>query len=280
MMTFSHGKRETTRDDSNSSAPPAYTSYAGHVYFQYPDAVPLFQLRMDTWYYSELEDLGRIRLGAGPITRDSGVAQALGIYITGFKDAFAGLFRLDSRDSYFGVRIDSEQFAEQFAAQLPERQVIDGVIAHFDVWAAVRDSQGAIQHQWITGVGNLWLSARGKTQQGGEHPDTLLSWSAHVMLGVGSLFRPDNQQALRHARTLWKDLRQRYPDSMSFADAQESEGLEEPSIITLAEVPPGTSSDNRDLCALNLPRLQVAVARWEQITGYPFAWAEPFKQLG
>lgn len=279
MMSFAHGKPETRRDDSNPSAPPSYMRYVDYGDFPRPDEVVLFQLRMDTWYFRELEDLGRMPLGNGPITKESGVAQALGSYIAGFKEAFAGLFRLNTQDSYFGVQLASDQFAEQFAARLPERKVIDGVSTHFAVWAALRDWQGAIQHQWMTGVGNFWLSARRNTAAGSEDLNTPRSWSARVIVGVGSLFRPDSQQALTHIRTVWEDLRQQHPEVTSFADMPESDDLEGPLGITLTEVPPGTPSDNRELAALNLPRLQAAVARWEQITGHSFEWAEPFAPL-
>jgi hypothetical protein len=242
---------------------------------------------MDTWYYDELEDLGRIRLGDGPITVAAGVVRSLAAHLAGFREAFAGLFRLDQSDRYMGIPIASEHLAEQLASRLPESHVIRGMIAHFDIWAAVRAEGGAIQHQWIPGVGNLWLS----TQEQLQPPPSSVSppvpapaqsqpWSAHVMLGVGSLFRPDNQQTLINARVLWKRLRQQNPQATCFTDLSEDETVTESLVFTLADPPPGTPADNRELAALNLPRLQTAIIRWEQITGQPFKWAEPFKRLG
>ncbi len=282
-MTSRHDDRNESWNASRSRAFAAYPGYVNYGYFQHPENVPLFQLRMDTWYFSELEDMGRIRLGDGPIAREDGVAETLAAHMTGFRESFDGVFRLDPQDTYFGVRLDSERLAEQLDNLLPEKHTIRGIIAHFDIWAALRDEGGEVLHQWIPGVGNLWLSTQrhGPTRPSNEYPDTTRSWSAHVMLGIGSLFRSDSQQTLMHARDLWKWLRQRYPDLTCFTDAPESKGLDaEDIVITLADSPPGTPSDNRELSALNLPQLQAAVAHWERVTRHPFEWAEPFKQLG
>lgn len=278
-------------DHINDKGPPlpqdTYQRYVNYGYFQRPEQATPLHLRLDTWYYLGFADMGTMHFGVGPVFSEAGGVEAVANYLSDFREAFNDLFQLDPQSIYRGaaggVLLNSPTFVKQLAAQLTSGSRLGGTVAHFNVRALVRDDEGHVVQQWLTG-GDIWLYANRieKKRPAYEVEDAEeWAWSMKVILEPGSLFRPNNQQALSHVRSVWKRLRQRYPEVTCFADAPESEGLDaEPDIVTLAEPPLGTPSDNRELSALNLPQLQAAVTHWEHITGRPFEWAEPFRKLG
>jgi hypothetical protein len=256
-----------------------YTNY--WILQDFRDSVGnIFPLYMDTWYYDNaFSPVGIMDLGESGTTEQLGVREWLAQQLHAFEAAFADIVKL-RRDlvdtSYWhqdpGRRdhagdTSGEQRSDD-AGPLPD-SLIMGTSIQFDVRATLRGTEGYIGDLWLRNVGALQLATRrfGSVQQG-LAVSQIAPWFAWLHLDIVSLFLPDNQVTLAQTRDEWNRLRAEDPA----VTIDPREDPPEVVAVTLVDPPPATPPNNQELYERNRPRLDRAIAAWEQATGHPFVW--------
>jgi hypothetical protein len=153
--------------------------------------LPLFfQLRMDTWYWSESEFngggaiIGAVDYGEGSLTVAQGVSAFLVEQVQAFHDQFAGVLRpralyfypkpdltgVGSEQQYFQVPMTAEEALalqgaidrltsyRPWVGDVPV-DAITGMAIVYDVFVTIRDEQGAYQDLWLPWAGTMWYHA-------------------------------------------------------------------------------------------------------------------------
>lgn len=258
--------------------------YLNYGRFDHPERVRIWDVRLDTWYYLADENLGRMDLPAGPVTRAGGVRH-LWQQLAAFHAAFAPMARLhpvaqinyQEREPipagyWTRAPLESEAaFVHAVETGFRAREhILQGGYVEWDGLAMVwDDTTGDVVERWLPDMGHTWLYAG---LEGKSLPDLsqgqAVPWWAFVHMNFISLFRRDNSATLAVARAQWKRLRALDPTTT--VDRNESSPAE--LIVALADPPSGAPPDNQDLYAVNAPRLRGAIAQWEQATGQPFQW--------
>jgi hypothetical protein len=252
--------------------------------------------------------IGTVTLGEGPLTFPQGVSAFVTEQAQGVIASFAGLMKPvrfyvgltpDLTDTW--VNLESNQIpttaedAQQVAAALDEERWwteetgevpfagIPTFFVIYDLLATVRDGHGAYQDIWLHHAGEIIFRATywdeaAPTYRAYPYPLTPLAqsgraqWSAIVRCDVRSLFLPDNTEMLQWVRGSWREWVQTHPQM----DVREGQAMHpkplETLIMTLADPPAATPTDNRDLYERNWPRIQAAVQRWETWLKRPLEW--------
>lgn len=252
---------------------------------------------------------GTAALGDGPLTAAQDVVAFVAQQILAFRAAFSGLFRPTSVTVGFkprltGVRHISYTFpvpetpedvqALQTTPEQPAYEGITGFIVGFALQATVRDEHGQLAQVWIPKAGSANYHARYTAGSVSNRPRSvavtylltpsaqagIAPWTVELECSFLSLFRATNAEVLARVRDRWQRWLEVHPSGTADVPDDEddesqgaSDGWEVDRIVTLAQPPPGTPPDNRDLYERNTPRLHAAVRRWEEKLGAPFEWA-------
>lgn len=261
-----------------------YRNYLNYGLFESPERAPIWDLRLDTWYYQTDEALGRMDLQAGPVIREGGL-RTLWQQLAAFRDAWAPLARLQSV-AYINYQEREPIPAGYFASAPLESEaaftravetgfrardhILQGGYVVWDGLVMVRDDHGDVVERWLPDLGftRLYADLDGRRLQDVSQGQPL-RWWAYVHMNFVSLFRRDNCETLTLARERWKRLRALDPTAT--VDSDESSPAEV--IVALADPPSGAPYDNRALYDCNAPRLREAIAQWERATGHSFQWA-------
>jgi hypothetical protein len=273
--------------------------------------LPHFHLTMDTWYYAEWADpnhtasLGTLALGDGPLTAAQGAAGFVARQVALFLDAFSGLFfptavrvgyksQLTRAMSHaFHLPVPETQEGVQGIQTSLDHSAYDGIIyltIAFDIWATVRDEYGQITQVWLPDAGDAYYTAdytdgysSGPSRYGGVTYSLTPAakagrapWTMNLNCKYISLFRASNAEVLAQVRSQWQRWLQAHPLTAELSDEDdeaEEASEQDDEVVTLAVPPLGTPPDNQDLYERNTPRLQAAIARWEERVGIPFEWA-------
>lgn len=209
----------------------------------------LFQLNMDTWYYSEWADpnqwatLGRAALGDGPLTAARGVAAFVARQVTDFCDAFADLFRpVGVRVGYYkphlsGVGrlvndfpapetpadVQAIQAALEQSASLYEGITFLGI--NFAMRATVRGDDGQLIEVWLPYSGEAAYHARYFDGYRSNLPQSvavtylltpaaqtgIVPWTVNLRCNFISLFCATNAEVLERVRASWHTWLQTHP---------------------------------------------------------------------
>lgn len=243
------------------------------------------RLRLDTWYLSDDEILGKMDLGSC-LTTNEEASRFLTQQFQNFQQSFSLFVHVDQQVEVsfhksltsvvsYWVRAAPDYLAEVVRTQTPPDGRIQGLSARFSVNVAYRNRDGTIAWHWIPEAGRFWITANPGAGTAEYLQDSVIArFHATLMMDTVSLFRADNWPVLSTVRQLWGELRTQNPGLTKFTQAPNMVNTD--LVVTLARPPDGTPHDNHELARLNLPRLHAAIARWEQSTGYPFEWAEPF----
>jgi hypothetical protein len=243
----------------------------------------LLQLRMDTWYYADIDHLGDLALGNVGVTAETGmpafVVEQLAHVLAGFGPyvRFAPTVLVGHKPTLKSIRA----FVAPLVAQIPEERleklqrwlqqtpdIVTLIVCDFDLYLAVRTASAAVVDHWLPLVGRLSFSARlDANQEDAQTHISTVAWQGGLDLRVLSLFRRDNEVEIQHARALWE----RFHDADPEIDLFPEKANEDP-IVVLAESPAGTPPDNEELCKRNLPRLRTMINAWEAMTGSRFHW--------
>ena len=158
----------------------------------------------------------------------------------------------------------------------------------------VRDDDGQLAEVWLPYAGEASYHARYFDGYRSNLPQSvavtyvltpaaqagIVPWIVDLHCDFISLFRATNAEVLARVRASWHAWLQTHPINTERDDAdsadegdRENADFEGDYIVTLAEPPCGTLTDNRELSARNTPHLRTAVARWEERLGAAFEWA-------
>jgi hypothetical protein len=209
----------------------------------------LFQLTMDTWYYSEWADpnqwatLGRAALGDGPLTAAQGVAAFVARQVADFRDAFADLFRpVGVRVGYYkphlsGVgRLVNDFPAPETPADVQALQATLDQSAHmyegitflgidFAMRATVRGDDGQLIEVWLPYSGEAAYYARYFEGYRSNLPQSvavtklltpaaqtgIVPWDVDLHCNFISLFHATNAEVLARVRASWHAWLQTHP---------------------------------------------------------------------
>jgi hypothetical protein len=219
----------------------------------------LFQLNMDTWYYSEWADpnqwatLGSAALGEGPLTVAQGVAAFVAQQVADFRDAFADLFRpVAVRVGYYkphlsGVgRIVNDFPAPETPADVQAIQTTleqssatyEGITflgIDFALRATVRGDDGQLVEVWLPYAGEAAYSARYFDGYRSNLPQSvavtylltpaaqtgIVPWTVDLHCNFISLFRATNAEVLARVRASWHAWLQTHPIEAAQGDADD-----------------------------------------------------------
>ncbi|HET8907949.1 MAG TPA: hypothetical protein VFN11_13390 [Ktedonobacterales bacterium] len=242
---------DTSLDGSSGlphTGPGRYT-ITPDLFSLYDDDYFLFQLNMDTWYYSEWADpnqwatLGSAALGDGPLTAAQGVAAFVAQQVTDFRNAFADLFRpVGVRVGYYKPQISAmgrivndfpapetpadvqaTQAALEQSAPLYEGIAFLGI--DFAMRATVRGDDGQLIEVWLPYAGEAAYSARYFEGYRSNLPQSvavtelltpaaqtgIVPWTVQLRCNFISLFRATNAEVLERVRTSWHAWLQTHP---------------------------------------------------------------------
>lgn len=243
----------------------------------------IFALNVDTWYVQEVNDLGYIDIGEGPVTPEAGMPGYVCDRLSDFFSAFAGLVRIsgnirllyklsldDVRTHVY--RATAQSIAELYAelqAGLPAPScLVTLVTTECDVMVSLREADGTIKDRWLTNQSQIDLRPMRSLQTVEDRGEAAaVPWRAVLSIRVASLFRRSNRQALSHARVLWNRLRKQDTGLTAFPESSDEDLL-----VTLADTSERTPRDNVELYRRNRPHLDEAIAQWEAVTGRQFEW--------
>lgn len=253
-----------------------------------------FQFRLDTWYYQEGEEVGKMQLGEGPLTTSEGVLDFVTTQVYAVRRGLAALLRPHAIHLNYKPSLDSPQthtlfFGPDDLIAPPDRGFAEFVdFPHFVVsfsvrcaaWVVLRDNAGDLRDVWLPEAGEVQFFAEWSERytprwppdvtQKPSVPPTRVPWVASLDLNILSLFLPDNTTRLALVREAWKRVRAEDPSATAFSNYPDDYF-----IVTLVEPPTGTPADNRELHSLNALHLYEAISRWEQVSGRKFEWTIP-----
>jgi hypothetical protein len=266
--------------DSGPVYPERYTNFGWFDYFYHPEDVDFFRIPLDTWYYAESDDIGRMALPHEPITDKSLVNQYLLDQLILLADAFAPLFRVRGilrvgspgpagSTRYENLHLEAHEMPttiQHLRDTDPERPYSVANAANLDGYLMLHDAAGTYQRRVVRSVGRVLLYPNRGIQ--GKYAG--LSQFATLSLNILALFRPDNSQVLEALRSRWKMLQA--TDPQITVDSEESTGIA--FLVTLVDPPAGTPPGNGDLYERHWPRLLEAIRRWEEREGSTFQWAQ------
>jgi hypothetical protein len=253
--------------------------------------------------------LGKVALGENPITPAQDVGRFIAEQVVAFRDSFSDIFR----PALISVGVEPRltgvvHFSCDYSPPVTQDEVealqtsvnqasysnvpyegVTNLSITFDMHAIVRDEHGEYTQVWLPEAGHVRYSARYTdgtipTYPAVTHILTPLAqrgralWTATLECNFISLFRQSNADVLNRVRSQWHDWLQDHPLGEESRDAN-GELLDEPErsgeyfVVTLAELPPGTPPDNRELSERNLPRLRAALSQWEETLVASFEWA-------
>lgn len=253
-----------------------------------------FQFRLDTWYYQEGEEVGRMQLGEGPLTVADGILEFVTTQLHAVQRGLASLLHPQAIHLNYQPSLDRPPMHTLFLGfddliAAPSRRFAElAGFPHFVVSFSVRcaarvvlrDNAGDLRDAWLPDAGEVRFFAEWSKRYTPQRPPDVthtssvpparVPWVASLHLNILSLFRPDNAERLAMVREAWKQLHAEDPGATAFSGYSDDYY-----IVTLAEPPAGTPADNLELHILNALRLREAISHWEQITGRKFEWTVP-----